>query len=65
MSHNLTQPDEIERVWRSMPGQDMDIKTPDGSQFGRTVKNTERDEFVVAAEFSCGVAHQKFTQPDR
>ena len=59
MSHNLTQPDEIERIWRTMPGQDIDMRIPNGAQFGGTIKNAERDEFVMAAEFAGGVAHQK------
>lgn len=65
MSHNLTQPDEIERIWRSMPGQDMDMQIQNGAQFGGTVKHAECDEFAMAAEFACGVAHQKPAHPDR
>jgi len=43
----------------------MGMQISNGAQFGGTIKKAERDEFAMAADFSCGVAHQKSTRPER
>ncbi len=50
MSHNLTQPEEIDLVWMAMAGDDMevDIPIPDWAQLSGTIRNAERHESAMA-----------------
>lgn len=50
MSHNLTQPEEIDLVWLAMAVHDMetDAPIPDWAQSSETIRDAERYEFAMA-----------------
>lgn len=50
MSHNFTQPEEIDLIWLAMAGHDMEADTPipDGAQLSGTIRDAERYEFAIA-----------------
>lgn len=61
MSHNLTQPEEIDHVLMAMAGHDMETETPipDGVQPSEAIRNIERNQFIRMAGFSHDIAHKK------
>ena len=61
MSHNLTQPEEIDHIWMVMAGDDMEADTPipAGVPSGEIMRAPRRDEFAEASGFSYGAAHKK------
>ena len=59
MSHNLTQPEEIDRILMTMADHDTEAGAPipDGAQSrGTIVRDAERDEFATVAGLSYGSA---------
>ena len=61
MSHNLTQPEEVDHIWLAMAVHDMEANTPirAGVQSSGIMRDTPRDEFAAASGFSYGAAHKK------
>ena len=61
MSHNLTQPEEVDHIWMAMAGLDMEADTPIPAevQSSESMRDTRRDEFATASGFSYGAAHKK------
>lgn len=57
MSHNLTQPEEIDRILMTMAVYDSeeDMPAPDGAQLRRTIRGAQLGEFATASDFSCGI----------
>lgn len=53
MSHNLTQPEEIDLIWMAMANHDteMDVPIPEWVQLSGTIRDAERYE-LVRREFS-------------
>jgi hypothetical protein len=50
MSHNLTQPEEIDYILMATAGHDMEVDTPipDGAQLSGTIRDAERYELAMA-----------------
>ena len=61
MSHNLTQPEEVDHIWMAMAGLDMEADTPipAGVPSSESIRATRRDEFAAASGFSYSAAHKK------
>ena len=61
MSHNLTQPEGIDRILMTMAVYEMDedMTIPDGTQLSKGIRNAQLDEFATASGFSYGAAHKK------
>ena len=63
MSHNLTQPEEVDHIWLAMAVHDMEANTPTpaGVPSNESIRATRRDEFAAASgfSFSYGAAHKK------
>lgn len=58
MSHNLTQPEEIDRILMTMAVYDMeaDMPIPDEAQSSKTVLDARLDEFAGVSGFPYGNA---------
>jgi hypothetical protein len=58
MSHNLTQPEEIDRILMTMAVYDLetDMPVPDEAPSSKTVLDARLDEFAAASGFSYGNA---------
>lgn len=50
MSHNLTQPEEIDLIWMAMAGHDMEVDAPipDWAQLSGTIRDAKRYELAMA-----------------
>lgn len=53
MSHNLTQPEEVDLIWAIMAAHDMDVDTPipDWAQLSETMRYAERCESMVRIDY--------------
>lgn len=58
--HNLTQPEEIDRVLFEMAAEDMALETPlaVGARLVETALSGERSETAMAASLSYGIMHR-------
>lgn len=53
MSHNLTQPEEIDHILMAIAGDDMEVDTPisDGVQLSGAILDIERGKFAKVTDF--------------
>lgn len=61
MSQNLTQPEEIDRILMAMAGCDMKAgaSIPDEVPLSGNLRDAERSEFAMGADFPYGTAPTK------
>jgi len=61
VSHNFTQPEEIDHILSAMAGHDMeaDTPTPHGIEPGKAIQNAGRDDFTRVEAFLYDVVQSK------
>lgn len=64
MSHNFTQPEEIDYILMAMADNDTERDAPvqDRVQSSRTLRDAECDGLAYATGFPCGAGHKKQVQ---